>query len=470
MKSFLTVICLFLFFSDVRAQSAYELIKKEHEPTDLKKDIDFVRKRLESEHPSLYWYIDKLTLDKKFDSLKNTITKPLKSVDFNPKVLSVLSSIGDGHLNLIIDGSKLTEADVAKYDTKLMPPIYQLEYKIIDHKLYITNNLSKDKTIEPGTEILSIDNQPASDLIDVLANCIPSDGFNKTFKYFLLSSGQLPYIYRSVYGWRDSLSIKLKYNNITKTAVLKTHPTEEIANNTNSAVVEELKFLTPDNSVAYFKIGTFFNNGRTEYGYNNIFKALKDNKSTTLILDLRGNLGGDYHRTANLFTYFIDTPTYFVKRPTQIIKNAILPSLNKLRRLQMSFLKANGALYPLGPNPDAFKGKIYVLINGGSFSSTSLLAGSLQSIGKAVFIGEETGGGRNRWTAGYFKNEELPVSKLTLKYGIIPFEFTNQSEVNGRGVMPDVAIKYTIEDYLAKKDLELEWALKDIESKNVILK
>lgn len=417
---------------------------------------------MENEHPSLYWYIDKSTLDKKFDSLKNTITKPLKIVDFSSKLLTVLSSIGDGHLNLIIDGSKLKEEDVAKYDTKLVPPIYQLEYKVIGHKLYITNNLSKDKTIEPGTEILSIDNRPASNIIDALANCIPSDGFNKTFKYHILSTWQLPHIYRSVYGWRDSLLINLKHNNTTRLVLLKTHPREDLANNSNNTVVEELKFLTPNNSVAYFRIGTFFNNGRTEFGYDKIFKGIKDNKSSTLILDLRGNLGGDYYRTANLFTYFIDTPTYFVKRPTQIIKGAILPSLNKLRRQQMSFLKANGALYPLGPNPDAFKGKIYVLINGGSFSSTSLIAASLQAIGKAVFVGEETGGGRNRWNAGYFKTEELPSSKLSLKYGIIPFEFTNQSNIIGRGVMPDVPIQYTIEDYLAKKDLEIEWVLKDI--------
>ena len=37
------------------------------------------------------------------------------------------------------------------------------------------------------------------------------------------------------------------------------------------------------------------------------------------------------------------------------------------------------------------------------------------------------------------------------------------SSVGQYGVMSDVSITYQIEDYLAGKDLELDWVLKDIE-------
>lgn len=29
--------------------------------------------------------------------------------------------------------------------------------------------------------------------------------------------------------------------------------------------------------------------------------------------------------------------------------------------------------------------------------------------------------------------------------------------------MPDIEIKYTLQDYIDKKDLEMEWVMKDIE-------
>ncbi|WP_448636439.1 S41 family peptidase [Pedobacter panaciterrae] len=109
-----------------------------------------------------------------------------------------------------------------------------------------------------------------------------------------------------------------------------------------------------------------------------------------------------------------------------------------------------------------FKGKIYVLINGGSFSASSLLAANMRNLKNVTFVGEETGGSKNVWTAGIIKNMTLPTSKLSLAYGNMPAYFGDITNIDGRGLMPDVSISYTIEDYLANKDLEMDWVLKDI--------
>ena len=44
------------------------------------------------------------------------------------------------------------------------------------------------------------------------------------------------------------------------------------------------------------------------------------------------------------------------------------------------------------PKPNNFKGKVYVLINGGSFSASSIISSNLKSTKRAIFVGEETGG------------------------------------------------------------------------------
>ncbi|WP_293744663.1 hypothetical protein [uncultured Pedobacter sp.] len=56
----------------------------------------------------------------------------------------------------------------------------------------------------------------------------------------------------------------------------------------------------------------------------------------------------------------------------------------------------------------------------------------------------------------------LPASQLLLRYGTLPAFFGDITSIDGRGVIPDVPITYQIEDYLAPKDLELAWVLKDI--------
>ncbi|MFF5382987.1 S41 family peptidase [Pedobacter suwonensis] len=110
-----------------------------------------------------------------------------------------------------------------------------------------------------------------------------------------------------------------------------------------------------------------------------------------------------------------------------------------------------------------FKGKIYVLIDGGTFSAGSLLAANLKALKNITFVGEETGGSKNAWTALTLKSLSLPASQLLLRYGTLPAYFGDITRIDGRGVMPDVPVTYVVDDYLAGKDLELDWVLKDVE-------
>lgn len=89
------------------------------QPEDLKSDVDFARKKLEALHPNLYWYISKKDLDFKFDSLKNTINKPLTPIQFYFKLQPVISQIREGHLTLRIPDKKYSRKYLANLkDTK----------------------------------------------------------------------------------------------------------------------------------------------------------------------------------------------------------------------------------------------------------------------------------------------------------------------------------------------------------------
>jgi C-terminal processing protease CtpA/Prc len=114
---------------------------------------------------------------------------------------------------------------------------------------------------------------------------------------------------------------------------------------------------------------------------------------------------------------------------------------------------------PLNPHKNNFKGKIYVLINGFSFSASSLLSANLKAINRATFIGEETGGGFNQCVAGILPEIQLKNTKLTLRFGLYKMIPNAKQEMYGRGVFPDVEILPSITDKINNVDKELEWIL-----------
>lgn len=114
------------------------------------------------------------------------------------------------------------------------------------------------------------------------------------------------------------------------------------------------------------------------------------------------------------------------------------------------------------PNPKNYKGKLYVLINGNSFSASSILSTQLKATNRATFVGQETGGAYNGTVAGIFKGYELPNSKVVMRIGMMQVETYYKMEPDGYGVPADIEITPTRADREAQRDPELEWILNDI--------
>ena len=113
-------------------------------------------------------------------------------------------------------------------------------------------------------------------------------------------------------------------------------------------------------------------------------------------------------------------------------------------------------------NPLHFDGKVFVLINGGSFSASCIISSNLQATGRAVFVGEETGGAFNGTVAGRMPLLELPKSKLPLRLGLMDIRPVHRTEQEGRGIMPNVEIIPTAEQRVNGDDPELEYVLKTV--------
>ena len=114
------------------------------------------------------------------------------------------------------------------------------------------------------------------------------------------------------------------------------------------------------------------------------------------------------------------------------------------------------------PNQNGFKGKLYVLINGGSFSASCILSSNLKGTKRAVFVGEETGGDYNGCVAGWAPEIKLPNSRLNLRLPLLIIQPKQKTNIEGHGIFPNVEIEPSLTDKINNIDPELNWVLDDI--------
>ncbi|OCB78661.1 S41 family peptidase [Flavobacterium crassostreae] len=517
MKKTLPLLLLLYFFVQCNTVSKQNTHYQTLIPAPkLQADVAFAYKQLQKLHPNLYLYSSKWTLDHQFDSLKNTITTPMTPLAFFKKISPVVAAVKQGHLFVQAPRIKYTKKQTKALLQKGIGPLSQFDFEYLDHKLYLLKNNSQDSTILVGSEVISINRTKPNELIDQYSNYYASDGFNTTFKT-RGNGARFTTFFTIENGIQDSLTYVLKYRDSLKTSTIKrfkkeTKTTQNKKTNTpkkqtnhaqkakkvrqkkriqgydpaTAQYMRNIRFLEKDSSIAVLKIRGFKNKAYRRF-YKETFEKIKQYQTKNLILDLRDNGGGRLSEISDLYAYLSDTTFVFLE-PSEVVSRSqffngsyynggsfVLKILKTiLSPAYYSYLlctihkKDNGKSYfatetkKRQANTNAFRGKVYVLINGLSFSASSILSSNLKGSKRAFFVGQETGGAYNGTVAGVMPTFKLPYSKLKIRTGlmhVVPFYKTS---VVGHGIYPDHEILPTLQDRIQHIDPELNWILKDI--------
>lgn len=513
MKNIAPLLLFFFLVSCVSVKRYNEKLDLLIAPEKLKEDVDFANKNLQKLHPNLYGYISKEKLDYKFDSLKTTLTKPLNPNEFYQKLAPVIAEIKEGHLRLIPRSKRLTKAEIKNLKNQ-KGLLGRYNFILDGDRIFVKDNADKIPNMEVGTELLTIKDVPVKNLLEKYKPFVNSDGNNKTFQKYILAL-RWPSYFTAEYGILDSVKVETKYQNEIKTFYLKREKItkkekkkEEISNKkitksqkgktkdyniVTKSYNRDLQFATKDSTVAYMKIKTFSGTYSKKF-YKESFALLKNSPAKVLILDIRNNLGGSLSEINNLYSYLVSEDFKFIKdievtSRSSMFRAAYFSEFSTLikpfaaigypfyaigtafsvKKIEDKFyLKNNGIFSLKKPKSNNFKGKIYVLINGSSFSAASILPSKLKADQRAIIVGEETGGANDGTVAGRYSIEKLPNSKLYLPIGLMliqpNIEFTNTK----KGVTPHQEILLTPQQVLQKKDLELDWVMEDIKNKKYI--
>lgn len=476
MQGYKRFILLFLFsisLFSVAQKSHSSYLTKKYSPEQLKQDLKILESVILRMHPVIGIYKPREYYVAMFDSLKQTITDSLPEKQFRIKLKLALDELHCGHTEVMYSMGYTRESAKMEFN---YAPYY---FMPVQNKVYMlaSVNRKKDTLIKKGAEITAINGVSVDSMLNYCRRFISTDGYNKTGKDRFLKIGFNSY-YPALFGRPDTFNVEFKSNShleqVKFPAIkVKSLPAFTFGNKDDSLYVKfksaqvKYRFIDSSKKTMVVKISAF-SRKKFKIAYSKVFAQLKENNSENLVIDLRNNGGGSIANAYKLLSYLIDEPmpqtlrtsvkSYPEKKYTH--GNGIFKMMRFTFRLIAKKKTENGYdnyTYTIKPGKkDHFKGKVIVLVNGGSFSASCLVAAYLKHKDRAVFVGEETAGAIEGCNAGITPYYRLPNTGVRVRIPAFRIVHDVSSNITGRGIIPDYKTSYTIKDVFEKKDVDLE--------------
>jgi hypothetical protein len=185
---------VFLFTACTSSKISHYQFNQKTAAPQLQHDVVLLKKILETNHPSLYWYTPKDTLDAAFSASINSITDSLSEVAFRNKVAAVISQIKCGHTSVRFSANYSKAIEQHRY------PCFPLSIKTWGDSMVVLGSFfPKDSTFKRGTIITAINGRNTQQLMDKMFPLISTDGNSIGFKSQVISSN-FPNWYKFAFG------------------------------------------------------------------------------------------------------------------------------------------------------------------------------------------------------------------------------------------------------------------------------
>ena len=471
-RLFLIGMTYLMCFGEMSAQKKTSILDKKYPPEALRADAAVLRDVVMAMHPVVGIYRNRAYYDSLFNAYILNIKDSLTEKQFRINLKQLIDYLHCGHTEIGL--SKASLKAIIRTKQNYSP----LVFLPVQNKVYVLASTQKkyDTLLKKGTEVLKINGIACDSMLPKIRRIISGDGYNISGKQHYAALGFNVY-YPALFGRPDTFVVEAKLNNgqlkrISYPAFqTKQFPPLPLGGRDTLFVKYKkagmrYKYLDDKKSSMFLKIERF-SHIKYKKAYRKIFRKLEKNQSKNLVIDLRNNGGGSLSNAYLLLRYLMDSAQSQTLKTR--IKNYPYKEYTggniwfKFTRMAFGLMgthKHSGDtdLYtvPLPPKQKHhFKGKVYLLINGGSFSASALVSAYLKYKQRAVFIGEETGGAMEGCNAGVTPYYVLPNTKVRLRMPAFRIVHDVSPLITGHGIMPDYPLEYTIKDIFAKKDLEL---------------
>ena len=414
-----------------------ELIKHPFTREDLKQDLSILYNAILNNHPDPFRYTSTKNFQSLYTTLDDQINSNLTWFEFGLLAARLTSEIHCSHTGIRMP---------ATWRQKVFEKngVFPIRLFFDGGHAYSTTTVdSKNPSISAGDRIRSINNLSVAGIIDELKVLIPAEGKNKTtlfnelnrnfnaYFYYLDTSSQFNIQYERAGRIEEVILPALEIESldpVDNNVVEDTNPKLDLIDGGKIGLLTFSTFAIGD-------LDSYINQMET------FFSSLKPRQTKHLILDLRDNAGGHPIFAAQLLSYLTHQDFVYFKN------DQVTEEFKPLYR-------------PIPSNPNAFTGELFVLINGGSLSTTGHLIALLKHYTKAIFVGEEPGS-TFRCNNKSFQIT-LPTTQLEVNIPTQVFETSHSGFDQSEPFPVDFAIKPKISDIILGHDLYKEFVLNKI--------
>ncbi len=398
---------------------------------ELHEDFAQLRQTLENRHCCLYAHTARPDFDALFDRQQRLIDRPMQPHEFYHVVAPIAAAIGCGHSSLW-----MSEA----YWTYAGDRLFPLRIRMMEGYPVVVGYYGSEQEVPIGSIILEINGRPMNEITRELADMYTADAFNPHFRMVQVER-RFPMLFARTYGFppRYTVLYALPGRKTSATATLRSAGIDAVR--ASVFVAPQLLFdLRAKDSAAVLTITSFSYYEREDQFrsfLDSCFQVIRDRGIGRLILDLRGNDGGDPFCAAALFAHLEQEPTPYFAKPYG--KYAALANV-----------------IPRADPP--FDGQLITLIDGSNFSTAAHFCALLKYHGIGTMIGTETGG---TFACNAAAHElHLSHSRLLMLVPTATFVTAVKDMDINRGIAPDYPVSQKYRDFLDHRDTVLDFALK----------
>ena len=434
----------------------------------LAEDIRFWHKVMEESHVNLYHAISKGDLEKKENELLAAIGDSISQTEAVLLFGKLAALLDEGHIGM--PSSSVTDS---MYTNSLRFPF--LLQKVTDTEWIVSRDLSSEQKLGVNAVILEVNGKPVSEL-------------NQQFREYYggletWRKQQIAIYVRKLLFLHGMVSpYRIKARTETGQIIDFTIPgySKQQADSLNKVLAASVNqpaepytfTLLPDN-IAYINYRQMVNSRTNPFSdfLKTSFTKIKEANAAGLIIDLRGNGGGNSSLGDSLISYFSTKPyvlsggmkwksSSHYKAYLKLMENVGNKSenqfYNSLKEGDM-YTYVNRDLRKPVSRELTFTGKTAVLIGPDTFSSANMLSDGIKSFQLATLFGEPTGEPGNDF--GEMYNFMLPNTHIIARASTKMFTRADGDENNFDPIMPDITVKPTPKDLKEKRDVVLETAV-----------
>ena len=417
-------------------------------------DIDSLIYTLNEIHPDMFSECNLGNYMKQVNEVKESLPDSVTIVQLYDKVAPLVSLIGDGHTCMVFPYNEVFTEKLRR-----LP----LQVEIDDNTAEATVILSAfPKLVPEKAKLISINGVSVKDMIDwMLRYC---SGERRFFQLQRLSYDFLAFFQMRYTA--DNYKVKFIYDGKEKEATLpsKTYEEEKITLETlkhkkvnNQPEIPYSFSISDDNRYAIMDFNNMVDPDRMTVFADSMVSELKQRGVPNLIIDIRSNGGGLSNVGDTLLRRISPYPfqqfsKFYARVTPSTLKCASTPDMpnSDMPPLGVYFDELDEYVQPFADSTKRYNGKLWLLINHGTFSSAGSFSWAFKQLHLGTVVGEESGGMNVCY--GDIVVYRMPLSHLATTISWKRFWQFEADEKEVHGTMPDIevpssdALNYTINE------------------------